>query len=147
MCALKRHPVIKLLHLDIMLPEIFWNPSRNIIMLRKITKNYPMSATRYKRPHGDIFICIEMARERNQVIKKNTRYIHYKLWTYDQRTVESTHCFWNDTSNVPLLDFFLFMNFAFIPSITTLIFMTFPSSSVTTIERKVLRNTQTIINV
>ena len=35
-----------------------------------------MSATRYKRPHVDIFICIEMGRERNQgIIKKNTRYI------------------------------------------------------------------------
>ena len=30
-----------------------------------------MSATRYKRPHVDIFICIEMARERNRIIKKN----------------------------------------------------------------------------
>ena len=33
-----------------------------------------MSATRYKRPHVDIFICIEMRRERNQGIIKNTRY-------------------------------------------------------------------------
>ena len=29
-----------------------------------------MSATRYKRPNVDIFICIEMARERNQGTKK-----------------------------------------------------------------------------
>ena len=29
-----------------------------------------MSATRYKKLHIDIFICIEMARERNRVIKK-----------------------------------------------------------------------------
>ena len=34
-----------------------------------------MSATHYRKPHVDIFICIEMARERNRVIKKNTRYI------------------------------------------------------------------------
>ena len=34
-----------------------------------------MSVTSYKRPHVDIFICIEMARERNRIIKKNnTRY-------------------------------------------------------------------------
>ena len=34
-----------------------------------------MSAKRYKRPHVDIFIYIEMGRERNQgIIKKNTRY-------------------------------------------------------------------------
>ena len=34
-----------------------------------------MSATCYKRPHVNIFICIEMGRVRNQVIKKhNTRY-------------------------------------------------------------------------
>lgn len=31
-----------------------------------------MSATRYKRMHVDIFICIEMARERNSIMKKNT---------------------------------------------------------------------------
>ena len=36
-----------------------------------------MSATRYKKPHVDILICIEMTRERNQGIKKNTRYICY----------------------------------------------------------------------
>jgi len=29
-----------------------------------------MSATRYKKPHVDILICIEMTRERNQGIKK-----------------------------------------------------------------------------
>ena len=29
-----------------------------------------MSATRYKRPDVDIFICIEMARERNRIMKK-----------------------------------------------------------------------------
>ena len=34
-----------------------------------------MSATCYKKPHVDILICIEMTRERNQGIKKNTRYI------------------------------------------------------------------------
>ena len=34
-----------------------------------------MSATRYKRPHVDIFICIEMGRERNQgIIKKHPVY-------------------------------------------------------------------------
>ena len=36
-----------------------------------------MSATRYKRPHVDIFICIEMVRERNQgiiLIKKHPVY-------------------------------------------------------------------------
>ena len=33
-----------------------------------------MSATRYKKPHVDILICIEMTRERNLGIKKNTRY-------------------------------------------------------------------------
>ena len=32
--------------------------------------NHPMSATHYKRPHVDIFICIEMARERNRGTKK-----------------------------------------------------------------------------
>ena len=31
-----------------------------------------MSATRYKRMHVDIFICIEMPRERNSIMKKNT---------------------------------------------------------------------------
>ena len=31
-----------------------------------------MSATCYKRPHVDIFICIEMGRERNQGIIKKT---------------------------------------------------------------------------
>ena len=34
-----------------------------------------MSATRYKKPHVDILIGIEMTRERNLGIKKNTRYI------------------------------------------------------------------------
>ena len=35
-----------------------------------------MSATRYKRPHVDIFICIEMGRERNQgIIKKHPVYL------------------------------------------------------------------------
>ena len=34
-----------------------------------------MSATRYKKPHVDILICIEMTRERNLGIKKNTRYV------------------------------------------------------------------------
>ena len=29
-----------------------------------------MSATPYKRPDVDIFICIEMARERNRIMKK-----------------------------------------------------------------------------
>jgi len=29
-----------------------------------------MSATHYKKLHVDIFICIEMGRERNRVIKK-----------------------------------------------------------------------------
>ena len=29
-----------------------------------------MSATRYKKPHVDILICIEMTRERNLGIKK-----------------------------------------------------------------------------
>ena len=37
-----------------------------------------MSATRYKRPHVDIFISLEMARERNRVIKK-TPGIYKKL--------------------------------------------------------------------
>ena len=32
-----------------------------------------MSATRYKRPHVEIFICIEMARERNQGTKKKQK--------------------------------------------------------------------------
>ena len=31
-----------------------------------------MSATPYKRPNVDIFICIEMARERNRIMKKKT---------------------------------------------------------------------------
>ena len=30
-----------------------------------------MSATRYKKPHVDILICIEMTRERNLGIKKH----------------------------------------------------------------------------
>ena len=35
-----------------------------------------MSATHYKRPHVDIFICIEMPREKNLVIKK-THPVYY----------------------------------------------------------------------
>ena len=35
-----------------------------------------MSATHYKRPHVDIFICIEMPREKNRVIKK-THPVYY----------------------------------------------------------------------
>ena len=45
--------------------------------MKKITKKKPktnpMSATRYKRPHVDIFICIEMGRERNQGIIKQAQ--------------------------------------------------------------------------
>ena len=38
-----------------------------------------MSATRYKRPHVDIIIVIEMARERNRVIKKKKHPVLYNF--------------------------------------------------------------------
>ena len=41
-----------------------------------------MSATCYKRPHVDTFICIQMATERNQGTKKNPP------GTYIQSTAE-----------------------------------------------------------
>jgi hypothetical protein len=40
-----------------------------------------MSATHYKKPHVDIFICIEMARERNRVIKKKHPVYVIKVFT------------------------------------------------------------------
>ena len=41
-----------------------------VVTQKKNQKNYLMSATHYRKLHVDIFICIEMARERNRVIKK-----------------------------------------------------------------------------
>ena len=45
-----------------------------------------MSATRCKKPHADILIGIEMTRERNLGIKKNTRYIN-DLYTCHLRKI------------------------------------------------------------
>ena len=49
-----------------------------------------MSATCYKRPHVDIFICIEMARERNRVIKKNTLYYSSQVVVLQEYTNNSS---------------------------------------------------------
>ena len=48
-----------------------------------------MSATCYKRPHVDIFICIEMGRERNLGIKKEHPVV--SLFTMFQSGLNLTH--------------------------------------------------------
>ena len=49
-----------------------------------------MPTTSYKRPHVDIFICIEMARERNRIIKKKTPGIVVLTGIDNERTNESS---------------------------------------------------------
>ena len=53
-----------------------------------------MSATRYKKPHVDILICIEMTRERNLGIKKKHPVHSKQIEEFKGKTTDVTFsCF------------------------------------------------------